>query len=69
MSKQSIIQDFLHYHEEFSHIEWDDEYKDITVYFNATGEEPFSVTEFLIDSPTRNAIEELIDKLSAEDSD
>lgn len=56
MNSKLIINEFLSKNPDFNKIEWEDQ--DLTIYFK-NNPEPFSITEFTINSSTRDLLEQL----------
>lgn len=63
--RQSIIGKFLKANPQFCAVDWNVEFQDLTVWFSDNPSEPFCVTEFVKDTPTRVLLEKLIDDLES----
>lgn len=47
-----IIGEFLRENPEFCKAEWDSNYEDLTVWFKNNPQEPYSISEFIKNTPT-----------------
>lgn len=63
-AREQIIADFLKANPQFCKAEWDEEEKDLTVFFADNPTEPCCVHEFLRTTPTWSLLTKLINDLT-----